>query len=47
VSRAARPRTSSESVDVAWWPVDHLPEATVGDLPARLARAALVARAAS
>jgi 8-oxo-dGTP pyrophosphatase MutT (NUDIX family) len=34
----ARPEVSEESLDVAWWPVDALPEAVVPDLPARLAR---------
>lgn len=34
----ARPVVSVESVDVAWWPVDALPEAVVPDLPARLRR---------
>jgi 8-oxo-dGTP pyrophosphatase MutT (NUDIX family) len=35
---AADPRVGPESVDVAWWPVDDLPEAVVPDLPARLRR---------
>jgi 8-oxo-dGTP pyrophosphatase MutT (NUDIX family) len=35
---AAVPDVSAESLDVAWWPVDALPEAVVPDLPARLAR---------
>ena len=34
----AQPEVSAESLDVAWWPVDALPEAVVPDLPARLAR---------
>jgi 8-oxo-dGTP pyrophosphatase MutT (NUDIX family) len=34
----AQPQVSAESLDVAWWPVDALPEAVVPDLPARLAR---------
>ena len=37
--RTARSReVSAESLDVAWFPVDALPEAVVPDLPARLAR---------
>jgi 8-oxo-dGTP pyrophosphatase MutT (NUDIX family) len=36
--RRAVPSVSSESLDVAWWPVSSLPEAVVPDLPARLAR---------
>jgi 8-oxo-dGTP pyrophosphatase MutT (NUDIX family) len=35
---AARPTVTDESLDVAWWPVDDLPEAVVPDLPARLRR---------
>lgn len=35
---AALPEVSAESLDVAWWPVDALPDAVVPDLPARLAR---------
>ena len=35
---AAQPVTSAESLDVAWWPVDALPEAVVPDLPERLRR---------
>ena len=35
---AARPVVSSESLDVAWWPVDALPEGVVPDLPERLTR---------
>ena len=35
---AARPVVSSESLDVAWWPVDALPDGVVPDLPERLAR---------
>jgi 8-oxo-dGTP pyrophosphatase MutT (NUDIX family) len=35
---AAAPVTSAESLDVAWWPVDALPEAVVPDLPDRLRR---------
>lgn len=34
----AQPEVSAESLDVAWFPVDALPEAVVPDLPARLAR---------
>lgn len=34
----ARPEVGPESVDVAWWPVDALPEAVVPDLPDRLRR---------
>jgi 8-oxo-dGTP pyrophosphatase MutT (NUDIX family) len=33
-----RPAVSEESLDVAWWPVDDLPEAVVPDLPGRLHR---------
>ena len=33
-----KPQVSAESLDVAWWPVDALPEAVVPDLPARLHR---------
>jgi 8-oxo-dGTP pyrophosphatase MutT (NUDIX family) len=33
-----QPQVSAESLDVAWWPVDALPEAVVPDLPARIAR---------
>jgi 8-oxo-dGTP pyrophosphatase MutT (NUDIX family) len=33
-----KPHVSAESLDVAWWPVDDLPEAVVPDLPARLHR---------
>ncbi len=36
--RGAVPTVSDESLDVAWWPVEALPEAVVPDLPARLAR---------
>jgi 8-oxo-dGTP pyrophosphatase MutT (NUDIX family) len=35
---AAVPQVSSESLDVAWWPVDALPDAVVPDLPGRLSR---------
>ncbi len=34
----AQPVLSEESLDVAWWPVDALPEAVVPDLPGRLRR---------
>jgi 8-oxo-dGTP pyrophosphatase MutT (NUDIX family) len=34
----ARPQVGPESLDVAWWPVDDLPEAVVPDLPGRLQR---------
>lgn len=34
----ARPAVSEESLDVAWWPVDALPEVVVPDLPGRLGR---------
>ena len=37
-ANAADPRVGPESVDVAWWPVNDLPEAVVPDLPARLRR---------
>ena len=37
-------RTSPESDDVAWWPLEQLPESAVPDLPARLARARAVVR---
>ena len=33
-----QPHASPESLDVAWWPVDALPEAVVPDLPGRLRR---------
>ena len=33
-----RPQISDESLDVAWWPVDDLPESVAPDLPGRLAR---------
>lgn len=41
----ATPVTSDESDDVAWWPVDALPDGAVADLPGRLgaARAAVAA----
>lgn len=32
----SRPEASTESLDVAWWPVRALPEGVVPDLPARL-----------
>lgn len=37
-SYAAQPQVGPESIDVAWWPVEALPEAVVPDLPARLRR---------
>jgi 8-oxo-dGTP pyrophosphatase MutT (NUDIX family) len=36
----ARPTVSNESDDVAWWPLDGLPEGVVADLPPRLRRTA-------
>lgn len=36
--RAALPQTSDESDDVAWWPVDSLPEGSVAHLDERIAR---------
>ena len=43
---SAVPAASDESEDVAWWPVDALPDGVVEDLPPRLARvAALISRA--
>ena len=45
VPRTILPSVSLESNDVAWWPVDALPEGAVADLPVRLARAAAWIRA--
>ena len=45
VPRATAPSVSLESDDVAWWPVDGLPDGAVADLPIRLARAAAWIRA--
>jgi 8-oxo-dGTP pyrophosphatase MutT (NUDIX family) len=42
----AVPAVSDESHDVAWWPVDALPEGVVPDLPPRLARVAGLVRGA-
>ena len=43
--RTAATTVSAESVDVAWWPVDALPDGVVTDLPGRLR--ALVSRLGS
>jgi len=40
----AQPRANDESDEVAWWPVDDLPDGIVSDLPARLARARTLLR---
>lgn len=39
VDRDAAPRTSAESLEVAWWPADRLPEATRSELTSLLAAA--------
>jgi 8-oxo-dGTP pyrophosphatase MutT (NUDIX family) len=43
--RNAEPVVSDESHDVAWWPVDALPDGAVADLPRRLQRALTAVRA--
>jgi 8-oxo-dGTP pyrophosphatase MutT (NUDIX family) len=40
----AEPVVSDESDDVAWWPLDALPDGIVADLPPRLERAVSVLR---
>ncbi len=40
----AQPAVSNESDDVAWWPLDALPDGIVEDLPSRLERAVPVLR---
>jgi 8-oxo-dGTP pyrophosphatase MutT (NUDIX family) len=44
-AREAEPVVSDESHDVAWWPVDALPDGVVPDLPPRLQRAVALVRA--
>lgn len=41
---AVEPRRSAESDEVAWWPIDRLPDGVVPDLPPRVVRAATVVR---
>ena len=43
----ATPVSSHESEDVAWWPVDALPDGAVADLPGRLAAARAAVAAAA
>lgn len=42
--RSVRPVVSAESLAVAWWPLDGLPDAIVPDLPDRLVRLAAARR---